>query len=109
MTDYATETYCFRIVSDQQLVNKSELLPDKRQQPQSETQQDPSECEEKLLYRVDDRALERAAQRGCGASFSGDIQDLPGCEYVQPAPSEPALAGVGLDDLQRFFLTPNIL
>lgn len=43
MTDYATEMHCFRIVSDQQPVNKFELLPDKGQQPQSETQEVPSE------------------------------------------------------------------
>ena len=37
-------------------------------------------------------ALERAAQRGCGASFSGDIQDPPGQGPVQPAVGEPASA-----------------
>jgi len=43
-----------------------------------------------------DGALEQAAQRGCGVSFSGDIQDPPGQGPVQPAVGDPALAG-GLD------------
>ena len=55
----------------------------------------PAEHEEEL-YSVGDGALEQAAQRGCGASFSGDIQDPPGHSPVQPAVGDPALAG-GLD------------
>jgi len=43
-----------------------------------------------------DGALEQAAQRGCGVSFSGDIQNPPGCCPVQPAVRDPALAG-GVD------------
>jgi len=42
------------------------------------------------------RTLEQAAQRSCGVSLSGDIQDPPGQGPVQPAVGDPALAG-GLD------------
>ena len=38
----------------------------------------------KLLYFEGERAVEQAAQTGCGVS-SGDIQDLPGCFSGQPA------------------------
>jgi len=37
-----------------------------------------------------DGALAQAAQRGCGFSFSGDIQDPPGQGPVQPALGDPA-------------------
>ena len=43
-----------------------------------------------------DGALEQAAQRGWGFSFSGDIQDSPVRGPVQPAVGDPASAG-GLD------------
>jgi len=39
------------------------------------------------------RALEQAAQRGCGVSFSGDIQDPPAQGPVQPAVGDPVSAG----------------
>ncbi|KAJ7409985.1 hypothetical protein BTVI_54830 [Pitangus sulphuratus] len=53
--------------------------------------------EEKLLYGDDDWALEQVIQRGCGVSFSGDIQNSPEDDPVQPALGEPALTkGVDL-------------
>jgi len=43
-------------------------------------------------------------------SFSGDIQDLPGQDPVQPALGDPVSAGgVGLDDPQTSLSTPKIL
>ena len=51
---------------------------------------------EELLHSEGDGALEQVAERGCGVSFSGDIQNLPGRGRVQPAVGDPASAG-GVD------------
>ena len=69
---------------------------DKGQRAQTEAEEVPSEHEEELLCSEGDRALEQAAQRGCGVSFSGDIQDPPGQGPVQSAVGDSASAG-GLD------------
>jgi len=67
---------------------------DKGQRAQTEAEEVPSEHEEELLHSEGDGALEQPAQGGCGVSFSGDIQDLPGQGPVQPAVGDPASAGV---------------
>ena len=62
---------------------------------------------EELLYGKSDGALEQAAQRGCGVSFYGDIQDSSGCLLVQPIVGNSR--GVGLDDHLRSLPIPAIL
>ena len=66
---------------------------DKGQRAQTEAEEVPAEHEEELLHSEGDGALEQAAQGGCGVSFSGDVQTLPGQGPVQPAVGDPALAG----------------
>ena len=66
---------------------------DNGQWAQTEAEEVPSEDEEELLHSESDATLEQAAQRGCGVSLSGDIQDPPRCGPVQPAVGDPALAG----------------
>ena len=83
---------------------------DKGQRAETEAQEVPSEHEEELLPCEGDGALEQAAQGGCGVSFSGDIQDLPGQGPVQPTVGDPALAvGARLNDPQRSLPVRNIL
>jgi len=66
---------------------------DKGQWAQTEAEEVPPEQEEELLPSEGDGALEQAAQGGCGVSFSGDTQDLPGQDPVQPALGDPAWQG----------------
>jgi len=68
---------------------------DKGQWAQTEAEEIPSEHEEEL-HSEGDKALDKVAQRGCGISFFGGIQDPTGRGPVQPALSDPASAG-GLD------------
>jgi len=68
----------------------------KGKRAQTEAEEVPPEHEEELRHSEGDGALEQVAQGGCGVSFSGDIQDPPGCSPVQPALGDPASA-VGLD------------
>jgi len=79
-----------------QALFSSSQRQDKGQWAQTEEQEVLSEHEEEFLHSDGDRALEQAAQGGCGVSFSGDIQDPPGQGPVQPAVGDPASAG-GLD------------
>jgi len=51
------------------------------------------------MFSDGDGALAQAAQRGCGVSFTGDIQDPAGCLHVQPGLGSLLCRGVGLDDL----------
>lgn len=72
----------------------------KKQQMQTEIQKIPSDCEERLLhlggYRVILRVTEHldTLPRSCEVSFSKDVQNQPGCDPVQPAVHDPALAEV---------------
>ena len=81
---------------EQQTLSSGAQRQDKGQQAQTEAWEVPPEQEEKILHSEGDGALEQVAQRGCGVSLSGDIQDPPGRGAVQPALGDPASAG-GLD------------
>jgi len=74
----------------------NEVLKVSGQRAQTEAEEAPAEHEEELLPSEGDGALAQVAQGGCGVSFSGDIQDLPGHGPVQPAVGDPTSAG-GLD------------
>jgi len=66
---------------------------DKGQWAQTGAEEVPAEDEEELLPSEGDGALAQAAQGGCGVSFSGNIQALPGQGPLQPALGDPAWAG----------------
>lgn len=56
----------------------SVLTGPKRQWALPETQEDPSECKEALLYCQGDGALAQVAWRGCGVSMCADTQESSG-------------------------------
>ena len=58
---------------------------DKRQQEETDAQEVPPEYKEECLYCAGNRALEQGAQRGCGISLTGDLQELSGCDSVKHA------------------------
>ena len=62
-----------------------------------------------LVHSEGDGVLAEAAQGGCGFSFSGDIQDPPGCLPVQPEAGGLLCREAGLDDLWRYLPAPIIL
>ena len=82
---------------------------DKEQWAQTQPQEVPAEHEEELLHSDGDGALQQAAQRGCGVSFSGDIQNL-WMRSCATCSRWPCFGRVfGLDDPQRSLPTPTIL
>ena len=66
---------------------------DKGQWAQPEAHEVLSEHEEEFLPSEVGGSLEWAAQRGCGFSFSWDIQNSSVWGHVQPALGNPALSG----------------
>ena len=66
---------------------------EKGQWAQTEAEEVPSEHEKELLYFEGDGALEQAAVRVCGFSFSGDIQTPIGQGLVQPPLGDPVRHG----------------
>lgn len=63
------------------------------QQAKTETQEVPSEHEEKNLYCESDKMVENTAKRTSGVSFSGHIQNYLGCDPVQCALGHPTCQG----------------
>ncbi|KFV71411.1 L-fucose kinase, partial [Dryobates pubescens] len=74
------------------------------------TQEAPFEQEEELVWCEGAGGLEQAAQRGCGVSFSGQLQPLLAIVTLGKLLWVPCLSrGLGLDDLQRSFPIPTVL
>ena len=86
----------FRVDVKRMGPDSSQWCPATGKGAQTEAQKVPAKYEKEFLHSEGDRALEQAAQVGCGVFFSGDIQNSPGHGLVQPTLGEPALAG-GVD------------
>ena len=86
---------CCVSLGDQTLCSGAQRQ-DKGQRAQTEAEEVPAEHEQEFLPSEGDGALDRVAQRGCGVSFSGDIQDPSQQGPLQTALGDPVLAE-GLD------------
>lgn len=77
------------MVPDSSVVSSNRTRGDRHKH----TQEVPGEYEKTILCCEGDRAVEQVTLRGYGISFSGNIQNPPGCHPAQCAPGDPAWQG----------------